>query len=390
MFINYLRSVNRPLSSVVRTKGQGFKVASKTKDASVLQNFDRVNIATFSRYDPLQFEKPPVKVERLGVIAVYSGSRLLVQRGISEKLEDKGQIIARYETQDFCFTNAVNGIKLKSIEDREYKLILGILWSSLARYFFFMTSANWGLWHHEIHLEDELLQLPFLPDTLKSTAETIIAIVDKLRNYCPPQQGGFYPEASPMEVIREQRHQWEGELDEAVFKLYGLNEEQKDLILDCCQITLPEFYRGPNSIGSEASIQGDDSSWVRKYIQVFCERWNAYLADNEEMRVEIHLGAHGDMLALEFFPADKEDRWDFQVKDDWSSVLGEIASALIHPMGASRIVLDSLVYVVSDDGIVIIKRNQKRLWTRSQARQDADATISKRMINTMPGGEIKN
>jgi hypothetical protein len=96
------------------------------------------------------------------------------------------------------------------------------------------------------------------------------------------------------------------------------------------------------------------------------------------------------MLALEFFPADKEDRWDFQVKDDWSSVLGEIASALIHPMGASRIVLDSLVYVVSDDGIVIIKRNQKRLWTRSQARQDADATISKRMINTMPGGEIKN
>jgi hypothetical protein len=81
-----------------------------------------------------------------------------------------------------------------------------------------MTSANWGLWHHEIHLEDELLQLPFLPDTLKSTAETIIAIVDKLRNYCPPQQGGFYPEASPMEVIREQRHHWEGDLDEAVFK----------------------------------------------------------------------------------------------------------------------------------------------------------------------------
>ena len=35
-------------------------------------------------------------------------------------------------------------------------------------------------------------------------------------------------------------------------------------------------------------------------------------------------------------------------------------------------------------GIILIKRNEKRFWTRSLAREDADATINKRMQNTMP------
>lgn len=30
---------------------------------------------------------------------------------------------------------------------------------------------------------------------------------------------------------------------------------------------------------------------------------------------------------------------------------------------------------MSDEGIVIIKKNERRLWTRSSARDDAEATI---------------
>jgi len=79
--------------------GQGYKVASKDKPADKLQHFDTLVADSFSRYDRLSFTAPPERVERFGVIDVYSGARLLVQRGILEKAGDKGQIIARYETE---------------------------------------------------------------------------------------------------------------------------------------------------------------------------------------------------------------------------------------------------------------------------------------------------
>jgi hypothetical protein len=56
-------------------------------------------------------------------------------------------------------------------------------------------------------------------------------------------------------------------------------------------------------------------------------------------------------------------------------------------MGTSQIVLDGILHVVSDEAIIIIKRNERRFWTRSLAREDAEATLCKRMVDFKPGDE---
>jgi hypothetical protein len=120
--------------------------------------------------------------------------------------------------------------------------------------------------------------------------------------------------------------------------------------------------------------------WIETYVNFFVRRWNAYLGDDEEMRAEIHVGAHSNMLAVEFFPTDKGDSWDLKPKSgSWGYILDKIGKVLPQPMGTSQILLDGLVHVISDDGIIIIKRNEKRFWTRSLAREDADATLCKTM-----------
>jgi hypothetical protein len=168
-----------------------------------------------------------------------------------------------------------------------------------------------------------------------------------------------------------------------VFELYGLNEEQKDLIRDCCEITLPFFYKPFNSIGAMPAVQRNDLSWIEKYIHIFARRWNTYLGDAMEMRAEVHIGAHGNMVAVEFFPADKADLWELNPKNDsWQYVLEQIGKALPQPMGTSQILVDAVVHVVSNDAVIIIKRNEKRFWTRSLAREDADVTLCKRMVES--------
>jgi hypothetical protein len=398
-FINILKTYPRFSDFIDRDQcGQGLKYNPPDKTSKPISSFKICPIDLFTKYDELNkkhFLTLPEKLHRLGCPDVYSGLRLLVKRGIDESAADKGQIITRFEKESFCFTNAIHGIKLTSPgewkfkplspEEWKYKVVLGILWSSLARYFLFMTSSNWGHWHHEIHLDDELLQLPIILDEKNSKTKLVIQAVDKLREYHPAIRTLIEPDGISEEQIQSTRFKFEKELDEAIFSLYNLDHEQIDLIRDFCEVTLPFFYQPFNSLAGMPAINDKDSSWLSEYIKIFCHSWNAYLNPNEEMRAEIHIGAHGNLLALEFFPADKDDAWNLKPKkDSWQYVLDQLSETLKHPMGTSKILLENLVHIVSENGIIVVKRNEKRFWTRSIAREDAEATLCKRMITTMP------
>jgi hypothetical protein len=386
-FLKQLQLDKRLNSFVDRDKsGQGYKVASKEKKADKLANLSALDIKSFTRYDALSFNLPPPKVHRFGVTDVYSGKRLLIKRGISEGHAIQGYIIARYVAEEFCFTNDIHGIKLKGAEEWQYKAILGILWSSFARYYFFMTSANWGLWHHEIHLDDELLNLPIVLEKSNPVTVKVIALVDKLRNYKPEKLDLHHSQGILQDEIEVQRRTWEDDLDEAVFELYNLSDEQKDLIRDCCEITLPFFYKPLVGLGTLPAVSQDDFSTIEDYVKIFARRWNPYLNDEEGIRAKIHLGAHDNMVAVEFFPADKQDPWNLEPNDDsWKYILEQIGNTLPQTMGTSQIVLDGIVHAISNEAIIIIKRNEKRFWTHSLAREDAEATLCKRMIDFKPG-----
>ncbi|MBK5274628.1 MAG: N-6 DNA methylase [Desulfuromonadales bacterium] len=366
--------------------GRGFETHGN-KDASDISMFQSLPHDQFTKYDSFDFDKfedPPSTIYRLGNLKLYTGKRILIQRGIRERYVDKGQIISRFEDEDFCFSELLYGLVLKDNCDQQYKLILGVLWSSLARYYFFMTSGTWMPWHPKIHLDD-ILGLPISYCKTDNNVDRVIAVVNKLRDYHPPKWDLLHPTGIPEEEIEAQRRQWEAELDEAIFELYRLNDEERDLIRDCCEVTLPFFYKPFSSVGVTPAVKGSDLSWIETYARIFGRRWNAYLAEGQEMRADVHVGAHGNMLAVEFYPADKNDPWELKPKDDsWSRILEQIGDKLPQPMGTSRILLDGLVHVISNDGIIIIKRNEKRFWSRTLAREDADATLCKRMIDTMP------
>lgn len=388
--LRFLKQQKKLHHYVDRSKcGRGYEIKSNAKISDELQCFKKSLItSSFSKYDLLEFEEPPKKLYRLGNLEIFDGHRLVVQKGIKEKtdeIDEKGSIVARYEKSQYCFRHAFYGIKLNPSEEWMYKTVLGIFWSSLARYFFFMTTSKWGLWYHEIYFKEELLQFPIVIDKTNPAAKKIISIVDKLSGFRPQERDILHPDGIPPKEIEKKRREWEKELSEAVFELYGLNEEEKDLIRDFCDVTLPFFYASFESNASMPVIGNNDSTRIEKYIQIFCKRWNVYLGDDEEMRAEVHVGTHGNMVAVEFFPSDKGDPWDLEPKyDKWSDLLEQVGETLPQPMGTSQILLDGVVQVVSESGIIVIKRNERRFWTRSLAREDADAGICKHMIKVVP------
>lgn len=363
--------------------GQGFKKANQKLDANWLKQykeFPAKSLQRYGKYDVSLLREVPQKFESRGSRIIYEGHRLLIGRGIDEKTHPKGKIIARFETDKFCFTNSIHGIKLTNAEDWRYKCILGILWSSLSRYYFFMTSGSWGMWHNDIRL-NELLNLPIRLPEDGSLKKEIINIVDELRDSTPNEnEFGLFMNTRDKNNANRLR-ELEGELDAAVFKLYELSEPEIDLINDLCDVGIEYFYFASKSSASKALTQ--NSPVIREYLEAFSEIWNQELDKDSEFSYEIIIPQNGiGMIAAIFSlqhtrnaPSEQVitsdyNRWDELLKDE---------SLFTYPLGSRRIYVDGILRVVTDKEIVIIKRNEVRLWTRSMAREDAEATLVQAM-----------
>jgi len=84
---------------------------------------------------------------------------------------------------------------------------------------------------------------------------------------------------------------------------------------------------------------------------------------------------------LEFYIADFGDDWDLTPKNKlWEKLLSDIAEFSTRPLGTSEILIDGIVHSITNDSIIIIKRNEKRFWTKSLAYEDAESIMTKRIL----------
>ncbi len=382
-------------------RGSGFQKASskaKGKPSNWLKDYQFLPAEFFQRYgliDDAAFQKEdaPDFANRPGEPDNYQGWRLLVGRGISQD-NVNGQIEARLENKSFCFPSSIYILtKLDKAEDWERKSLLGILWSKLIKYYLFMISGSWVVWHTEIRLW-QLKQLPIrLPDNLE-LRNRIVTIVDKLRNRDTGPRTLFNLANQPNET--ETIASLERQLDEAIFDLYELNEAERDLVLDMCETGLDFFYRESNSNAVKRlepypqAKQGfitdlpqrreaEKGAGLEGYLYVFLDMWKSYLEPEGVFRWRVVRPDNDPMVAVVFSTQSKHDDLP-PLQDDkamWAD-LKRIAKSSDRQIN-HRIYIAGLVRLVTDDAIIIIKRNERRLWTRSQAREDAEATFLQAM-----------
>jgi hypothetical protein len=117
------------------------------------------------------------------------------------------------------------------------------------------------------------------------------------------------------------------------------------------------------------------------YAKCFTEYWQPYLGNIYALRADICVALSDNVVAIEFYIADIDDKWDLSPKDKlWQSILPQIKENSTVPSGSSNILLKGIVQVITDKSIIIIKRNEKRFWTKSLAYEDAESVMAKRII----------
>ena len=364
--------------------GEGFKEANKANPADWLQKYRELPIKALRKYGPLsrkELKDVPEQVERLGVRAVYEGHRLLIRRGIPKG----GELTARFESRPFCFRHSIIGVRLAGFEPWQEKVILGVFWSSLFRYYLFLTAGSWGMWHDELQVES-IGSLPICLPKTPSEGERLVRIVEELQRL-DIQLDGL--ELAGL-VTRRRLLQLERALDDAVFELYALNEWERTLVSEMCSLGLDLFYRNheshaakplgslPRSWGTCADVAQADSG-LGAYLQTFLQVWNAELGPDGELGWRVLSPPSGaPLLAVSFTTRFKKEPVTPPSDTDaegWANLLEKLEKDTRIPAGGSAVFIDTFFRVIGEREMLFVKRNEARFWTRTAAREDAEAAL---------------
>lgn len=331
---------------------------------------------------PSWLEPAPEGVKRQPDERLYVGYRLLVRRGIKVGF---GPLV-RLENAPFAFRHTTYCIPLDAIPVWQAMLLFGIVLSSLGRYRIFMTSGSWGLWHDSVGSQD-ILQVPVrIPARQDPVASRILRIVRAIRAWKPTESEGpsvWTDSGQPTipTVLLD-------ELNVAVFDLFGLTAGERDIVNDWERYRIPtarsEVGATPTILQAnldESSINGNP---IGRYLEIFVRNWDNELAPDGRLTWQLATSSSRGVVAAVFetseLPASARPQRALtgNVAAGWTEALDRLDTMLQNQL-ARRLVIDGVVRSVADTHIVIVKRNEERLWSASAAREDFEATLVQAM-----------
>ena len=143
---------------------------------------------------------------------------------------------------------------------------------------------------------------------------------------------------------------------------------------------LREVIQPAQSFGRLSDLSQSDDG-LSAYLRTFLEAWNGELAPDGEFAWRVlSPPSRAPLLAVSFTTCYKSDQafpeWPDNEAEAWSNTLANLQKHSIVHAGTSRIFIDTFFRYVSDREILFIKRNERRFWTRTAAREDAESAIT--------------
>jgi hypothetical protein len=162
------------------------------------------------------------------------------------------------------------------------------------------------------------------------------------------------------------------EIDAGIADLFELTDAERDLISD---------FWAAREVGASKPLNADEPDSLERYLDVFAASWAPQLGDRAKLEPQVWQDKRARVIAAVFEIASPDRPESPRVSDDdrWSAVLDRYASSSRPASGRDDLVTYGILRAVSDSAVIVVKRNERRLWSRSAAREDAEATLAQAM-----------
>ena len=337
-------------------------------------------LSKFDSWGPLRkewFEPAPSRVKYVPDEEIFTGRRLLVRWGVSPKFGPH----ARLETDPVAFRHTTYSISLDHLSSRLAKVILGTLLSSLGRYWLYMVSGSWGTWRDQVRMNDVLN----LPVRLNSPTDDVVRRiergVDELYDMTPQRRRGL-AYTIPPEMSR---------IDDGIEDLFELTDAERSLVADFWAAQDPDATLPLPIVdiaeGTEPDLDLSSPDGIWPYLRVLVRAWNRRIGGRGEFSWRVWRDAPAGIVAVILETREFAQGYSLAItseeSESWSAALRRLGVQW-NASQTQSILRYGVVRAVTDNAIVVVKRDEQRLWTASAAWRDADATAAQVMSVTRP------
>ena len=301
------------------------------------------------------------RAERPRERSIYRSPIVVVKESIGASgrgLQDGRPVVAVAE-RDIVYKDAYFGVSfLGRTPDIGY-LLAGILSSALASWYFLMAGSSFGIWKRIIRLGDvSAVPTPDLQGAMATTAGTRVIRYVRRFHEQPPDDDD-----------------WRA-LDEAVFDLYELDEEERIVVADGRLRATWQWKAGRDAVAVTA-----DEHDLRRYAQAFLLSMDAWFqaANERRLRAEIFDTRRPEPFqVVRFVLEDHPPPSHTIVRREKSllDLLADIDARLGTSIGRELVGVREL-RVQARREVVMVKPSARRFWLRVAGLDDARAVLTK-------------
>jgi hypothetical protein len=284
-----------------------------------------------------------------------------------------GQIYAAYIDYDAVFTHAVMSFASEKAEDADaLKLLAAYLNSSMVLYYLFLTSSTWCIERTDIHLA-EYRTLPFCLPSNKPLMQQILDDYERLSEFVGKNLNNYQSQ--------DKYHELKLKLDNSIFDIFGLDEEQRQIIIDANTYSINYFQDYSKSVKSKSipdAILKPTSESLKNYADKFCKIINRHIAAHKyKITAKVYAGdAPLDVMSFTLMP-DQKNVTDISViksSDEQRKLLKKLDQIVLKQTSESLYITKNL-RVFEGETFHLVKPAEKRFWTDTMAFNDADKNV---------------
>ncbi len=297
---------------------------------------------------------------------IYRGPLALIRRSKCK---------AAFSADDIVYRDKVSGIVGHLGQEALLKWLVAYVNSPLAQYYHFLTSTSWAVERDTI-IQKEYKRMPFLvPDEDDPRLKKVLYHFDQIVALLQQRDVLF----SEKHKISIQQH--EAAIAELVFDLYDLTPAEHQLIQDMIDYGIDFFYWAKDKRrkpGNTRAVQRPDTEMLKGYAETFVETVTALLRyQNQTLNAVVYQDG-APLSAVGFEIVSLADALEVQIHED-TGELPETLRRLDHLLLEQRtpaLYMRRHVRVYDAPWLYLVRPSERRFWTRSQARADADGAVA--------------
>lgn len=268
---------------------------------------------------------------------------------------------------DVSFQHAVRGISGGAADKKLLIFLTAYLRSSLAQYFLFHTSSNWGVSRQEVHVE-ELLRLPFpLPQATANPARAKELVEEVSRLVQTATRQSQKPLVDRDAIV----HDTQATIEPLLYEYFDVLPTERVLVEDTIRVSIPSFRPGPQR-RSVPAIEPSTPDERTRYTNRLCSTLNGW-AKGSSSRV-IGAPTVSEAVGVGLIVLDKVNHGTQashqQVKSDLLAVLDGLRDSVSLKLNTFELARG--VKVFDGNRLYVVKPLGRRHWTETAALNDAD------------------